>query len=453
MLSQQELLPLIAQPREDLDAEYKNWLDLTENQHRAILAKAAIALANYGGGFIVIGFEETSGTLSSTPRPQEIPETAQDAVNNAVRRYCSPRFHCEMYTIEHPKTGVQHPVISVPGNLTVPVMSKRASEGIIVANRCYLRKPGPCSEEPNTSDEWRTLFNKCIRAGRNEMLDAIRSIVHGQVEGGSQSRDASGQLREFCDEARKRWHELIADEPGASPARFSYGYYEMGFSFIGATPLTSLIDLRNKLSEAGRTSLTGWPPFLELNTAGGNADPYDDYVEAWLGRKVEDDILGRRPGTCDYWRASPACYLYTIRGYSEDGPLQDYTYASGEVIGPGEVIDLTLPIWRVCETLLFAERFAATLDDVEELFFNAKFCGLRGRRFVSLTKERGFHENRISQTDVATMEGRATPEQMENNLVEIVRSLLAPLYEKFRFFQLSSRLVREEIEHMRTWRG
>jgi len=43
MPSIQELQPLVAEPREALDAEYKGWLDLTTNDHKAVLAKAAIS--------------------------------------------------------------------------------------------------------------------------------------------------------------------------------------------------------------------------------------------------------------------------------------------------------------------------------------------------------------------------------------------------------------------------
>ena len=48
----------ILNPTEDLDAEYKGWLDLHKEPDRANLAKAVIALANHGGGVIVLGFEE-----------------------------------------------------------------------------------------------------------------------------------------------------------------------------------------------------------------------------------------------------------------------------------------------------------------------------------------------------------------------------------------------------------
>ena len=170
MPSIRELEPLISGPREELSVEYKDWLDLTVNEHRATLAKAAIALANHGGGFIIIGFAEHGSEWQSQIRPPNVPEITQDAVNAAIRRYATPEFHCGIDSVRHPNTNVEHPVITVPGDLTVPVMSKRDCENVIARNRCYIRKPGPRSEEPQTSEEWRDLLNRCLRAGGRTCL-------------------------------------------------------------------------------------------------------------------------------------------------------------------------------------------------------------------------------------------------------------------------------------------
>lgn len=81
----QDLEQLVSQPREDLSSEYKDWLNLSANEHKATIAKAAIALVNHGGGFIILGFEEVGGRLVSRDRPQEIPEVTQDSINAAIR--------------------------------------------------------------------------------------------------------------------------------------------------------------------------------------------------------------------------------------------------------------------------------------------------------------------------------------------------------------------------------
>jgi predicted HTH transcriptional regulator len=92
-----DLLPLIIEPREDIGVEYKDWLDPTSNHGKATIARAAIALANYGGGYIVLGFAEEGDVLNSHPRPDALPALNQDQSNAAVRRYADPEFHVEFY--------------------------------------------------------------------------------------------------------------------------------------------------------------------------------------------------------------------------------------------------------------------------------------------------------------------------------------------------------------------
>lgn len=75
-----ELQTLLQFPVEKLTVEYKSWLDLNENSGRAILAKAAIALANEGGGVVVLGMRENNaegGALRSQPRPAAIGRYSQ----------------------------------------------------------------------------------------------------------------------------------------------------------------------------------------------------------------------------------------------------------------------------------------------------------------------------------------------------------------------------------------
>lgn len=354
----------------------KDWLDLTSKEHKAKLAKAAIALANHGGGYIVIGFDDKG--LVSQPRPEEIPEITQDSVNAAIRRYADPEFHCEVYDVPHPGTGVSHTVVVVPSTLTVPVMSRRDYQGEIAQNSCYIRKPGPRSEQPQTAEEWRTLLNRYVRANQDEMLEAIRSIVTGRVETQDSIPNALDDLQDYRTAAHSRWEELVSNEPDSSPARFPHGYYEMAFSLVGATPANSLDELRNRLSDTGRIDLSGWPPFLY---ASGQARPHDDFVEAWLGRPDHKGWRHRESYQYDFWRASRDGKLYTVRGYREDDERDHKP--------PGRMFHTTLPIWRVGEGLLFASRFAATFEEVDQIAVYCRFTGLENRCLVIQDLRRG----------------------------------------------------------------
>src|SRR5688572_7937191 len=80
---------LLRSPREALDIEIKDWLDLSDANQRADLAKAILALANHGGGFLLIGLTEGGdGQFSpSFRRPADLTGLSPDAIQEAVRKY------------------------------------------------------------------------------------------------------------------------------------------------------------------------------------------------------------------------------------------------------------------------------------------------------------------------------------------------------------------------------
>lgn len=446
MTTMEDFRPLVDYPMERLDAEYKGWLDLRENHGRATLAKAASALANHGGGYIVIGLVEAGASFKSEAKPVDCPEITQDIVNSAVRRYAEPSFQCAMHTVPHYVTGVQHPVIVVPGTLTVPVMSRREQQGVIQQNRCYIRKPEPISEEPTTQSEWRTLLNRCVRANRDEMLDAIRAIMTGQPEMQNPIPNTADELRDFYGAANARWQELTAKMPVASPERFPHGYYEVWVSLVGVAPAADLNELGRRIDAAGRISLTGWPPFSVMNSTEWRPYAYGDFTEAWLGEPVPRRVFNDA-AHCDFWRASRDGKLYIIRGYTEDdGRIHQHD-------PPGSSVNVVIPVWRIGETLLFAARLAEFFDDVEQIAVHCRFTGLEGRRLVSASLDAPLVGDRfISRTDSIALETRATVQQAQDNLAEVVHGLLVPLYEQFSFYELPLSVVQAQLQRMRSAR-
>ena len=116
--------------------------------------------------------------------------------------------------------------------MTVPVMCRRTYEEIINQHRCYIRKPGPRSEEPFTAEEWRGVLERCVQARRENMLDAIRFIVHRPASP-APTEAVRNALETFGATARARWLELVEDLPENDDARMPHGRYEIEFEFIG----------------------------------------------------------------------------------------------------------------------------------------------------------------------------------------------------------------------------
>lgn len=440
MATHAQLESLIVSPNESLSVEYKSWLDLNDADAKATLAKAAIAIANHGGGQIVLGFrEEENGTFTSMPR-DDVAGYTQDQINGIIRRYASPVFHCECTSIAHPDTGVEHVIVSVPGGHASPIIALRGSPANVLINgRCYIRKPGPESAEPLTPEEWRTLFDRCLHNRREDMLDAIRGIVLG-IEPPPAAVD-NDTLREFIDRSRVRFEQRIADAqlPDDHAARFPLGSLEVALKIPDANEEMSIAVLRDRIRETGQVRHTGWSKFFLPNREEFAAAPIEGGIECWMGRPGVDRVFGDVAHS-DFWRAEPGIFLYHRVGFDED---------ASDRVDPGTAFDITLPVWRVGEFVLFAGRLGGLLDEDPVVQVRVKYQGLSGRSLVALGGRRIAPVRATSHQDIFeyTLSFRAS--QAYDNLADIVRPMTEQLFELFDFTQLSPRLVAEESEALR----
>ena len=435
----------VSYPREDIDLEYKGWLNLRLNKDRATLAKAAIALANHGGGHIILGFQE-GGALQSVARPPDVPVITQDDVNEAIRRYAEPEFHCQMYDVTHPQSGVTHPVIGIPGS-NVPVMCKRDQQDSGVSQYTYyVRKPGPRSEGVHTADEWRRLLDRCIRARREDMLDSIRSIVLGRAEDQDSPPEPLEALTDYCTAAYERWTELVSGLPGDSPSRFPYGFYEMGFALGWCD---SSCRPRGSSKTAWRCTedkAVGMDPVLGDDWRRLEALSFDRFIEAWIGRPV-DRHLWNDPFHSDFWRASVDGELYTIRGYVYDGPE-----AQERGHRPGGTFNVEMPIRRIAEGILFAGRFAEEFVSVEQVAIRCKFAGLSARSLAPTDASDPIISGQyVCNTREVVSTNQVTLQQVRDNLPEVVHGLLQRLFEEFGFYRLYLTQVQSSLQQMRRY--
>lgn len=434
MATLDDLQQLFLLENETLATEFKSWLELDKAAGRAPLAKGAIALANHGGGTIIVGMREAAnGPVGSFPRPDGMRRYTADAVNAAVNRYADPHIHCDVVHLRHPNTGHEHALVIVPGGHGVPVMAGRGTDGEILAQRVYIRKAGPKSEEPFTADEWRTLLDRCVRANRDSLLEAIRGIVQGHsLDRGTQEQ--IDRLLEFTDASRDSWKARLEPLPNDDPARFPLGYYEQSFQILEVKPTADLRTLLDQMRKASEIKLTGWGPFVLLERKPIGPIPVGDVIEAWVGDPGEAYMRDGRHA--DFWRARSDGFLYQVRSHDSD-----FT----EKAKPGTTIDLTMPVWRVGETLLYIARLARLFGEDPEISIRVQYTGLKGRRLVSLFDWRYMGYDRECFVDSVSMEGQARASAIEDNLDELLLSLLKPLYDSFDFALLSINMISAEI--------
>jgi hypothetical protein len=439
-----ELEPLLAAPVEALDVEYKSWLDLRGNdEHKANLAKAAIALANEGGGFIILGIREQRPDLISEGRPPEIAPYDQDLLNGIIRRFASPPFHCALSLLRHPVTGHGHAVVRIPGGFGSPVMSRSGTAGnTIRPHLCYVRKPGPESAPPENPADWDRLLSRCLRNRREDMLDAIRHIVSGGESATAPAVDEVRKQDAFITSARGEWEALIKDLPADAPARCPLGRYEFDYALLGEFERPSLADLLGRLRQAV-VRHTGWPEFWVPTREEIQPHPVGDAIQCWIGTP---EMGARDSAHVDFWRVSPNGRAFLLRGFAEDSRLIKH-------IEPGAMIDITNPIWRVGECLLHAGNLGSTFVAHETLRvqLRARWYGLSGRSLGYFDSMQTFFmaNTYATKEDSYLTETSVELSSISDNLPEIVHRFLLPFYERFSFYRLSIDTVAKELAKMR----
>ena len=167
---ERRLEDLVNSAREDMFCEIKNWLDIEDKEDKARIARGILAIANFGGGFMLIGFDRNPSTSVYDPLPAPsglLEKYDHDSINSITQKYCDPAIYVQCECVVQP-TGSVHPVLVIPGHHPVPIRCKRDSPNgnIVKQNAYYIRRPGPSSEEIKTAEEWHQLIRRCVTSDR-----------------------------------------------------------------------------------------------------------------------------------------------------------------------------------------------------------------------------------------------------------------------------------------------
>ncbi len=449
------LSDLLRAPRESLDLEIKGWLDLSDSSHRADLGKALLALANHGGGYVIVGYSEVDGGwVVDASRPNDLEAYSQDAINGIVQKFADPVFHCDVHLVPHPSSNELFPIVSVPGGHRFPIRSRRSgpNEQHIISDRYYIRRPGPKSEPPQSGQEWDDLMRRCVLNTKEDLVESIRNVISGisPDESGSSKKngsepDSQEALACWEQESIQRFTDLCEEKlANENPSRYSHGVWTVSYLINGdvSSPTLSQLD---KIARDIKGWETGWPVWLVVERHPLSPYPANGVVECFL---VEDGVDEFSDGFhSDFWRISPEGKAFLLRGYQDDSPRQNFE--------PSTRFALTIPVWRVAEALLHARRYALAISTEDSsILFKTTWSGLNGRVLSTWASPHRFPlmDDRIARQDKVSSQREVFIDEIEANLPEVVHSIVRPLFEVFDFYEISPQLVAEEISRIRTRR-
>jgi hypothetical protein len=122
-IDQTRIDDLVARPTESLNVEVKRWINPDEREGEAKIARAALAIHNRNGGFLIIGLDDKTLQPDAGNEPTDVRTAFRiDKIQGIVSRYTSELF--EVVVGFGKRDGVEHPVIVVPEGVRVPVAAK-----------------------------------------------------------------------------------------------------------------------------------------------------------------------------------------------------------------------------------------------------------------------------------------------------------------------------------------
>lgn len=203
---------LLDSPEETERQELKSWVDISSREAKAELAKDLAALANFGGGFIIFGFDDRTFAPLPYTRTSISIEYNHNSITDIVKTYLEPSFQC-LVSIEKSSAGSVHVVVQVPSHGVTPVCVKKEAArpdgtSILTKGVHYTRKPKPESAAISTPLEWQPIIKRCLLADRTNLLRDFAEILD-IARGDARKNDPGVQFRTVADATRQSFLQSL----------------------------------------------------------------------------------------------------------------------------------------------------------------------------------------------------------------------------------------------------
>jgi hypothetical protein len=204
-------------------------------------------------------------------------------------------------------------------------------------------------------------------------------------------------------------------------------FMELHFVLSGVERWT-LSKLR-EAAEYAQIHTFGWPIGVVLHQEGTKPHPRADGIAAEIPRDGRDAY--------DYWA------LRRTGEYYWRGTLFEDDRSEGQIFFDTRIV-------RVTEALLYCGRLytALGLGRLRGVSITVRHAGLKGRRLSSANPARSLNDQRDpSHENESVVQMNVRLEQLESELVSLVKDVLSPLFALFDFFQLSDRVYDDIVNN------
>jgi len=421
---------LLTSPGERQDVEYKSSIPFDDNTTFGLrLVRHILGMANIGGGWIVIGYEDDT-LLVDHNHSQEIAATYDTTrLSAAVDKYIhgDRGIRLAVFMEIHPKTQLPHPITRVQGLERTPFICRStkaapdSNQPILQTGKVYIRRPGAATSEIQTPSEWEDLLRRCVSQRRDEFLSEFVDLFRRMNTGdATPHRDMKEGLNEWMVKRRADLTTKVALPDGG-------GYMELGQALIRPRDSRWAIQELRKAAVSAKLPYTEWFDNSQLVPAEGG-------IESRTEPKA-------RVGT-DYWHLAQDGAYFFSSFFREDYEAPFFSSSLGH---PKKSLWFDLAIFRIARALLHGAHIYNGLGITPSEGFSTaiKHRGLYGRTiYTSVVNYPYFIDSRgVSGVDTHEWQGEVTVDLIRGQLVELVHEIANSLFVKFEFAEVPKSLV------------
>lgn len=181
----EELARIINIGHEQSGTEFKGPGSLRDRRLVSQVVKAVLGMSNRQyGGLVIIGVREQGEALEPVGLTEdELKTWTFDAVADQLARYADPGVTFELEVVE--LDGNRHAVLEIEEFSDIPVLCKRAYQGVLREGACYVRtRRKPETSEIPTQADMRDLLDIAIEKGVLRYLERARRVglIAGPLE-------------------------------------------------------------------------------------------------------------------------------------------------------------------------------------------------------------------------------------------------------------------------------
>jgi len=430
------LTELVDSPNERLDVEYKSHYDLREPKNKATLARHIAAMSNFGGGYIVFGFNDDLSPCTDVPGDFAVDH---DLVGGITSKYLDPSLHCDVELVAS-AAGTTHYVITVPPHGSEPVCAKAGgpdNKGLI-PGVYYTRKAGPKSEAITSAAEWKDIIRRCALNERSAILGAVTAALNDATSA-KREAEPSAALDAWAAAAHTKYLALVESKVFSVPLKECHLQFSYMVELAEPESLAeaSLLSTARTIShEVGDRIKSGWPLFFVSGEGGfrpnwvydATAKPEDFLEASYLSN---DHTIGY-----DLWRLAPAGFATVLREFWEDTP-------DARRGGARTAFDPKLMARTLGELVTHAEAYAGQFANPVRVHFRCEWWGLKGR---SLHSPNSLHfHGQQAETETLRTEGAWAVGRLANEKPAIIAALGGRVLRAFNWTNFTATWVQGQM--------